>query len=163
MMYKIFKPFDFSIFSNTWFFKCSCVCKCIGFIIKINFNGVINAHVSTNDFIYECNQIKTNGAYIYGICWGNSDFGGPKIKKYNTDLDLVETIQPAYTSKISLNELNNNLSVVDNDVFVLVEKCVDGSGQKITEVICDDGSKYKFSNKVFEYRYVSNTFIRKFI
>lgn len=127
------------------------------FIVKIDFDGIIHASAPSNDLIYEFKRIKTNGTHIYTLCYGNSTNVQYVIKKYDINLNLIDITQPVYMSNIPSNQSFDDWNVIDDDVFTLVLACADETGKKIifftkdnvlkeiTEVVCTDGSKYRFN------------------
>lgn len=109
-------------------------------IIRINYDGVVDAEARVDNSICSCVDVKTNGSYVYGL-FEDKTCGRPFIQKYNEILVVKASIYPDYISNIPIQQLKHRWSVVDGDVFAITQ-VIDGdgngdgnghsSGQKIT-------------------------------
>lgn len=137
-------------------------------IIKINYAGKICARCllddlsNSNDATYKCVEIKTNGTNLYGLCKSKTR-DECFIIKYNSDLEFQSFIRPSYISNFPIEKIKHHWSVVDDDIFTIVEPISedDNSEQQITFFKEDGVSKVisEISNGSKKYRFETDDVI----
>lgn len=137
-------------------------------IVKINYDGEICACCllddtsNSNDATYECVEIKTNGANLYGLCKSKTR-DECFIIKYDHELKSRSFIRPRYISNFPIEKIKHHWSVIGNDIFTIVEPISedDNSEQQITFFTEDDVLKVisEISNGSKKYRIESDNVV----